>query len=134
MRMLRIFLHFSRERTTHSNNEESLMKKEKSAQPWYLVDYIWKVLVGSRKGFTQINRTVNAVCVITVGFLLASMATNIALSLAEPLILNLVCIAILIVVYVLSRIYKMYRTAFGVYAFCCYIALITTFIYNGGMN
>jgi predicted transcriptional regulator len=127
MRMLRIFLHFSRERTTQSNNGESLMKKANSAQPWGLVDRIWK-------GFTQINRTVNAVCIITVGFLLASMVTNIALSLTEPLILNLVCIAILIVVYVLSRIYKMYRTAFGVYAFCCYVALITTFIYNDGMD
>lgn len=110
------------------------MKKVNSAQPWDLMDRIWKLLIGSRKGFTEINRMVNAVCVITIGFLAASLATNIALTLFEPLILNLVCIALLLIVYVLARVYKFYKTAFGIYAFCCYVALITTFIYNAGTD
>lgn len=110
------------------------MKRSSTKRSKSFFNNIWKVLVGSRKQFSEANRTVNAVCVITIGFLKVSMATNIALMLMEPMLLNLICMLILVGVYALARFRKMYKAAFAIYACCCYLALITTFIYNGGID
>lgn len=110
------------------------MKRSSTKRSQSFFNNIWKILVGSRKNFSQANRTVNAVCVITIGFLKVSMAINIMLVLIEPMILNFGCMMILVGVYTLSRFKKMYKTAFAIYACCCYLALITAFIYNSGID
>lgn len=98
------------------------------------LDRFWRWLVGSRKEFTQVNRTVSAISIISMLVLLISTINNIALSLTTPALFNIAIILALVPVYVLSRVYKRYKIAFGIYAICSYMAVISTYIYNGGID
>lgn len=62
------------------------------------------------------------------------MVNNLVLGLTEPLVLNMLCIVLLLFVYGLSRFRKAYKSAFSIYALCCYLALVAAFIYNGGLD
>ena len=99
-----------------------------------IISKIWKLLIGSRKDFSQTNRTVNVVCVITTLFLIASFIDNLLLGLKEPLMINLICIGLLLVVYGMSRFRKAFKPALALYAMSCYVALAATYIYNGGID
>ena len=99
-----------------------------------IISKIWKLLIGSRKDFSQTNRTVSVVCVITTLFLIASFIDNLLLGLKEPLMINLICIGLLLVVYGMSRFRKAFKPALALYAMSCYVALAATYIYNGGID
>lgn len=92
---------------------------------------IWKKLIGDYRLHPK-NRLVNAVLIISTAFLLPSTAINIAASLSEPFAINCILIAIISILYHLSRFRHMYKFCFAVYSICSYIALAATFFYNAG--
>lgn len=94
--------------------------------------HIWRILVGSQKELSNKNRVVNAVLAITAAFLIPSTLLNVAAHLMEPFLINCVLLAAVSLLYHLSRFRKMYKLSLGLYALCCYAALIGTFFYNAG--
>lgn len=95
---------------------------------------LWKQLVGHHKKLSSNNRVLNAVLVISIGFLIPSTLVNLLTLLIAPLIINLVLITIVCIIYYYSRFKKKYKAGLLVYAFCSYGALATTFFYNAGIN
>lgn len=93
---------------------------------------LWVKLIGSRAQYTSGNRVVNAVLVISIGFLFFTALTNLIAQLKEPFYINCILLVLIFAIYYLSRIRRAYQLSFIAYAICSYVALAMTFLYNAG--
>lgn len=104
---------------------------EKGIHIAYFFSQFWKRIIGDQT-FSNSNRVVNAVLIISLVFLLPTSVINIIASLKEPFIINCILIAIVGVLYHLSRFRRMHKLAFVIFSVCSYAALAATFFYNDG--
>ncbi len=93
----------------------------------------WKMLVGSNK-LKDKNRTMNAIIIITIAFLIPSTAINIMAGLKIPALLNAFLVLVGVFLYWLSRFRQKYKICFYVYSALSYITLIITFMTNAGVD
>ncbi len=102
---------------------------KKSESP---ISKIWKVAIGSPKELSGTNRIFNTVLIITTLFLVSSAIVNVAAGLKEPFLINSMLLVVAAILYHFSRFKGAYKVCLVVYAVCCYIAVISTFIFNDG--
>jgi two-component system sensor histidine kinase/response regulator len=91
-------------------------------------------LFGDPQNDSPANRSVNAICVVTLLICLILLPFNIYFGLYTIVKTLLVLIVVLSFLYYLSRFKKRFHLSSILYAFGSYITIIITYFFNGGIN
>lgn len=97
--------------------------------------HLWQKAIGNSDGFSNEQRIVNAILVITfavgIAYLLAALGTGLS---RVVLFMLLGILAVLPVLYYLSRVKRKTMLAAILYASICYVVLIINYFFNSGID
>lgn len=97
--------------------------------------HLWQKAIGNSDGFSNEQRIVNAILVITfavgIAYLLAALGTGLS---RVVLFMLLGILAVLPVLYYLSRVRRKTMLAAILYASICYVVLIINYFFNSGID
>jgi signal transduction histidine kinase len=95
---------------------------------------VWEFLTGRPDNFETDNRIFNTISIFTLILLSLFVTANIILEFYELVALSILIWVIQLVFYYFSRVHKIYKFSFILYAIVSYIAVGATFFYNSGSN
>ncbi|SFC26800.1 Signal transduction histidine kinase [Parapedobacter composti] len=94
----------------------------------------WRKLVGDPEHLSSEHRAFNVIAILTITLIAILIPLNTALRLWAISAMLVVVAAILVFLYIRSRIYGKYAFSLLVYAVSSYIVVAITFFYNGGSD
>ncbi|MXV15368.1 PAS domain S-box protein [Hufsiella ginkgonis] len=94
----------------------------------------WNDLIGSAKEFSMEARTYHAACIISIIVLTGFLLVNLLLHLLPVIVLSISVLILLLTFYCLSRFKKLFRFSVMGSAVISYLALISNYYFNSGIN